>query len=96
MQELDGIRRPIEASQRIWPEARWPSHTTKGPRECREAPEANVAVHRFANLYDGLQGIEELTTNLAMTLIASTEAKTHETIVAHVEADLENTPQPPT
>jgi hypothetical protein len=51
---------------------------------------------QFANLPDGLQGIEDLTTNLATTLIVSTEAKTRKTIVAHVKADLENTPQPPT
>jgi hypothetical protein len=69
---------------------------TKGPGECHEAPEADVADLRVANLPDGLQGIEDLTMNLATTLIASTEAKTHETIVAHVEADLKNTSQPPT
>jgi hypothetical protein len=35
-------------------------------------------------------------TNLATTLIVGTEVKTCETIVAHVEEDLGNTPQPPT
>jgi hypothetical protein len=64
----------------------------KGPRERRESLEADVADLRFANLPNGLQGIEDLTTSLASTLIDSTEAKTHETIVTHVEADLENTP----
>jgi hypothetical protein len=68
----------------------------KGPGERHEAPKADVTDLRFANLPDGLQAIEDLMTNLATTLIVSTEAKTHETIVAHVEADLENTPQPPT
>jgi hypothetical protein len=69
---------------------------TKGPRERREAPEADVTNVRLINLPDSFQGIEYSTTSLAMTLIVSTEAETHETIVAHVEADLENTPQPPT
>jgi hypothetical protein len=69
----------------------------KGSEECREALEANVANFRLVNLPDSFQGIENLTTNPAMTLIDSTKAKTHETIVAHVEVDLEeNTPQPPT
>jgi hypothetical protein len=79
-------------SRHIQPEARRPRHTTKGPEERREAPKADVTIHWFANLSDGLQGIEDLTTNLATTLVVSTEAKTHETIIAHVEADLENAP----
>jgi hypothetical protein len=40
----------------------------------------------------GLQGVEDLKTNLAKTLIVRTEVKTRETIVTHVEGDLENTP----
>jgi hypothetical protein len=69
---------------------------TKGPGEGHEAPEADIANLQFVDLPDSLQGIEDLTTSPATTLIVSTEAKTHETIVAHVEADLRNTPQPPT
>jgi hypothetical protein len=68
----------------------------KGPGERPKAPEADVVDLRLASFPDGLQGIEDLTTSFAMTLIDSMEAKTHETIVTHVEADLENTPQPPT
>jgi hypothetical protein len=64
----------------------------KGCGECREAPEADVANLRLTNLTDSLQGIENLTTNPATALVDSTKVKTHETIVAHVEADLENTP----
>jgi hypothetical protein len=96
LQELDGVGQSVEASRRVWPEARQPSRTTKGPGERREAPEADVADLRLVNLPDSLQGIEYSPTSSATTLIVSTEAKTHETIVAHVEADLENTPQPPT
>jgi hypothetical protein len=68
----------------------------KGPGERREAPEAEVADLRLANLPNGLQAIEDLKTSSATTLIDSTKAKTVMTIVTHVEADLENTPQPPT
>jgi hypothetical protein len=68
----------------------------KGPGERYEAPKADVADLRLANLPNGLQGIEDLTTSLATTLVDNTKAKMHETIVTHVEADLENTPQPPT
>jgi hypothetical protein len=68
----------------------------KGFGGCRKAPEANVTNFWLVNLSDSLQGIENLTTNPVTTLIDITKAKTHETIVAHVEADLENTPQPPT
>jgi hypothetical protein len=96
LQELDGIGGSIITRADVRPEARWPSHTTKGPRERREAPEADVADLWLANLPNGLQGVEDLTTSLATTLIDSTEAKTHKTIVTHVKADLENTPQPPT
>jgi hypothetical protein len=44
----------------------------------------------------GLQGAEDLKANLAKPIEVSIEAKTRETIVTHVEADLEDTPQPPT
>jgi hypothetical protein len=47
-------------------------------------------------LHHGFQGVEDLKINLAMILIVSTEAKTCKTIVGHVEAYLENKPQPPT
>jgi hypothetical protein len=67
-----------------------------GPGERHKAPEADVANLRLVNLPDGLQGIEDLTTSLATTLIDSTEAKMHKTIVTLVEANLEDTPQPPT
>jgi hypothetical protein len=80
----------------VWPEARWPSRTAKGPKERCEAPKADVADLWLANFPNGLQGIEDLMTSLAMTLIDSTKAKTHGTIITHVKADLENTPQPPT
>jgi hypothetical protein len=68
----------------------------KGLKEHYEAPEVVDAAHRLATLSHGLQGVEDLKTNLATTLIVGTEVKTHETIVAHVEADPENIPQPPT
>jgi hypothetical protein len=69
----------------------------EGVGERREAPEANVTDFLLTNLPDSLQGIEDLTTGLVKTLMDSAKAKTHETIVTHVEADLEeNTPQPPT
>jgi hypothetical protein len=68
----------------------------KGPGERREDPEAEVADLRLANLSNGLQAIDDLKMSSAMPLLDSTKAKTHETIVTHVKADLENTPQPPT
>jgi hypothetical protein len=68
----------------------------KGPGERREAPEAEVADLRLANLPNGLQAIEDLKTSSATTLVDSTTSKTVMTIVTHVKADLENTPQPPT
>jgi hypothetical protein len=68
----------------------------KGPSERREAPKSKVADLRLADLPNGLQAIEDLKTSSAMTLVDSTKAKTLMTIVTHVEADLENTPQPPT
>jgi hypothetical protein len=43
-------------------------------------------------LADGLQSVENLTTNLATMLIVGMEAKTCETTMGHGEADLENTP----
>jgi hypothetical protein len=69
----------------------------KGPSECREALEAEVANLRLANLPNGLQAIEDLKTSSATTLVDSTTAKMVMTIVTHVKADIEeNTPQPPT
>jgi hypothetical protein len=65
----------------------------KGPGERREAPEAEVADLRLANLPNGLQAIEDLKMSSATTLVDITKAKTVMTIVTHVEADLEeNTP----
>jgi hypothetical protein len=68
----------------------------KGPGECHEAPEANIAVHRLSTLSQGFQGVEDLKTTLTTGLEVGAKAKTCETIVTHVKADLENTPQPPT
>jgi hypothetical protein len=96
LQELDRIGSSIITRADVWPEARRPSRTVKGPGERCEAPEADVADLRLTNLPDNLQGIKDLTTSFATTLVDSMKAKTHETIVTHVEADLENTPQPPT
>jgi hypothetical protein len=77
----------------VRPEARRPSRTAKGLGECCEAPEADVADLWLANPPNGLQAIKDLTMSLATTLVDSTKAKTHETIVTHVKADLEeNTP----
>jgi hypothetical protein len=64
----------------------------KGLEERCEAPEADDTAHRLATLSHGLQGAEDLNTNLATPLVVGTEVKTCETIVAHVEEDLENTP----
>jgi hypothetical protein len=69
---------------------------TKGLRERCKAPEADDAAHRLATLSHGLQGAKDFKTTLTAGLIVGTKVKTHETIVAHVEADLENTPQLPT
>jgi hypothetical protein len=96
LQELDRIGVSIITCTDVWPEARRPSRMTKGPGERREAPEADVVDLWLVNLPNVLKGIEDLTTSLATILIDNTEAKTHETIDTHVEADLENTPQPPT
>jgi hypothetical protein len=68
----------------------------KGPGERREAPEAEVADLRLTDLPNGLQAIEYLKTCSATTRVDNTKEKTVMTIVTHVEADLENTPQPPT
>jgi hypothetical protein len=68
----------------------------KGLRERREAPKADDVALLLARLPNGFQGIEDLKTSLAMTLIVGMEAKTCVAIAVHVEADLENTPQPPT
>jgi hypothetical protein len=68
----------------------------KGPGERREAPEAEVADLRLADLPNGLQAIEDLKTCSASARVDSAKAKTMMTIVTHVEADLENTPQLPT
>jgi hypothetical protein len=68
----------------------------KGLREHCEAPEADDAALWLTTLSNGLQGIEDLKTNLATTLIVGMEVKTCETFIAHVEAYIENTPQPPT
>jgi hypothetical protein len=92
LQELHMIGGSIITRADVRPKARRPSRTTKGPRERREAPEADVADLWFTNLPDGLQGIENLMMSLAATLIDSTEAKTLEMIITHVEADIENTP----
>jgi hypothetical protein len=96
LQELNGIGGSIITHADVQPEARRPSRPTKGPRDHREASKADVPDLWLTNLPDGLQGIEDLTTSLAMTLVDSTKAKMHKTIVTHAEADLENTPQPPT
>jgi hypothetical protein len=69
---------------------------TKGLGERCEAPKAEVA-DLGLTLSNGFQAIEDLETLSASTCADSTKAKTVMTIVAHVEADLEeNTPQPPT
>jgi hypothetical protein len=96
LQEPHGIGGPIVTRTDVRLEARRPGRTAKGPGERREAPEAEVADLRLTDLPNGLQAIEYLKTCSAMTRIDSTKAKTVMTIVTHVEADLENTPQPPT
>jgi hypothetical protein len=80
----------------VRPEAQRPGRMAKGSGERREDPEAEVADLRLANLPNGLQAIEDLKTSSATTLVDSTKAKTRETIVTRVKANLENTPQPPT
>jgi hypothetical protein len=69
---------------------------TKGLRERCKAPEADDTAHRLATLSHGLQGAKDLQTTLTEGLEVGTKVKTHKTIIAHVEADLENIPQPPT
>jgi hypothetical protein len=65
-------------------------------RERREAPKADDTALLLASLPNGFQGVEDLKTSLATTPIVGTEVKTCVAIVVHVEADLENTPRPPT
>jgi hypothetical protein len=77
-------------------EVRWPGRAAKGPGERHEALEAKVADLRLTDLPNGLQAIEDLKTCSSTARVDSTKAKTVMTIVTHVEADLENTPQPPT
>jgi hypothetical protein len=81
----------------IWLEARRPGHTTKGFGEHREAPEAEIADLRLANLPNGLQAIQNLKTCPVTARVDNMKAKMVMTIVTHVKADLEeNTPYPPT
>jgi hypothetical protein len=68
----------------------------KGLGERCEALEAVDTARRLATLSHGLQGSKDLKMTLTAGLIVGTKVKMHETIVAHVEVDLENTPQPPT
>jgi hypothetical protein len=78
-------------------EARWPGRAAKGPSERCEAPKAEVADLRLADLPNGLQAIEDLKMCSAPARVDSAKPKTVMMIVTHVEADLEeNTPQPPT
>jgi hypothetical protein len=84
LQEPKGIGGPIVTRADIRPEARWPSRTAKGPGERCKALEADVADLWLANPPNGLPAIKNMTTSLATTLVDSTKAKTHETIVTHV------------
>jgi hypothetical protein len=68
----------------------------EGARRALRSPQRDDTANRLATLSYGLQDAKDLKTILAMTLIVVTKVKTRETIIAHVEADLENTPQPPT
>jgi hypothetical protein len=68
----------------------------KGPGERREAPEAEVTDLWLTDLPNGLQAIEDLKTCSTPARVDSAKAKTVMMIITHVEADLENTPQPPT
>jgi hypothetical protein len=69
----------------------------KGAGERREAPEAEVADLRLADLPNGLQAIGDLKTCSATARVDSTKVTMVMTIVTHVKADLEETtPQPPT
>jgi hypothetical protein len=96
LQELNRIGGPIVTRTDVRPEARRPGRTSKGPGKRRKAPEAKVADLWLTDLPNGLQAIEDLKTCSATTRIDNTKVKTVMTIVTHVEADLENTPQPPT
>jgi hypothetical protein len=97
LQELHGIRGPIVTRTDVRLEARRPGRTAKGAGERHEAPEAEVADLRLADLPNGLQAIEDLKTCSATARVDSTKATTVMTVVTHVKADLEETtPQPPT
>jgi hypothetical protein len=54
LQELHGIEGPIVTRPDVWLEARRAGRTTKGSGERREAPEAEVADLRLADLPNGL------------------------------------------
>jgi hypothetical protein len=47
-------------------------------------------------LADRIQGVDDSTVDLAVVLDVRAEVKMLETIIAHVKADHEKTPQPPT
>jgi hypothetical protein len=66
LQESDGVGRSVKAGGRGQPETRHPSHAAESLRERSKAPEAGGATHRLNSLVDGLQGVEDLTTNLAI------------------------------
>jgi hypothetical protein len=68
----------------------------KGRGKRFEAPKAIDIARRRSTLPHNFQGRKELKTTLTTGLEVSAQAKTLGTIVTHVEADLENTPQPPT
>jgi hypothetical protein len=67
----------------------WPVYTPKGLIERFKAPEAVATTRWRSTLSHGLQCSKKLKTTLAMGLEVGAKAKTHETIVTHVEADLE-------
>jgi hypothetical protein len=96
LQEPHGIGGPIVTHTDVWLEARRLGRAVKGPSERRKDPETKVANLWLTDLPNGLQAIEDLKTCLVMARVDGAKAKTVMTIVTHVEADLENTPQPPT
>jgi hypothetical protein len=97
LQELHGIRGPVITCTDVRVEAQRPGRTAKGSGERREAPKAEGADLRLADVPNVLQAIEDLKTCSAMTRVDSAKTKTVMTIVTHVKADPEeNTPQPPT
>jgi hypothetical protein len=67
----------------------------KGFGECLKVPEAGDAARQLATLSHGLQGSQELKTTLTTSLKVGAKAKTHESIVTHVEAYLEETHHSP-